>query len=248
MPKRPVTVTALCLIIPLAAAFIGPQTIRSGTVTNLYGLQEWREEALSTAYTLEAYQPPTSSPPQSFGMVPILPFPFNDILLPGQTKQLHLYEERFHLLFEEALDNHSVVGMGLLAGSGMMTLMPLLEVESFTRHGYDPDWKSRGDGMGNGSIFVTVRAVGRAKVIDELEQEEPYMRARVVEVVDVGGKMNGVGMVKEKSARLEGESSEMEVGSGIAATIETLILSLASMGEFAFKLTGLHCILFQFGT
>lgn len=233
MPKRPVT--TLCLTIPLAAAFIGPQTICSRTATNLNGLQEWREEALSTAYTLEAYQPPTSSHPQTFGMVPILPFPFNDILLPGQTKQLHLYEERFHLLFEEALDNHSVLGMGLLAGTGMMTLLPLLEVESFTRLGYDPDWKSRGDGMGNGSIFVTVRAVGRAKVLDELEQEEPYMRARVVEVVDVRGKMNGVGMVKEKSERLEGESNEMEVGSGIAATIETLILSLASMGEFAVK-------------
>jgi Lon protease-like protein len=164
-------------------------------------------------------------------MIPILPFPFNDILLPGQTKQLNLYEERFHLLFEEALENHSVIGMGLLAGtSGMMTLLPLLEVESFTRLGYDPDWVSSGDGMGNGSILVTVRAVGRAKIVEELEQEHPFMRARVTEVVDDGG-MNGVGMVKEKSASVKGEVSEVEVGSMIAGTIETLILSLASMGK-----------------
>lgn len=124
-----------------------------------------------------------------------------------------------------------MIGMGLLAGtSGMMTLLPLLEVESFTRLGYDPDWVSSGDGMGNGSILVTVRAVGRAKIVEELEQEQPFMRARVTEVVDDGG-MNGVGMVKEKSPSVKGEVSEVEVGSMIAGTIETLILSLASMGK-----------------
>ena len=41
----------------------------------------------------------------------------------------------------------------------------------------------------------------------------------------------GVGLVKEKGGGVEGETSELEVGSMIAGTIEVLILSLAGMGE-----------------
>lgn len=228
MPKRRRIATSL-LILPLTTtlAFTSPHARRAAT--SLHGLSEWREEALSTAYTLDAYTS-SANAPKVVGSVPILPFPFHDILLPGQTKQLNLYEERFHVLFDEATENHSVIGMGLLAGAGMMTLLPLLEIESVVRLGYDEDWVSNGDGMGNGSIFVTVRAVGRARIVEELEQEEPYMRARVVEVVDDGG-MNGVGMVKEKSGKVEGEATEIELGSMIAGSIETLVLNLASMGE-----------------
>jgi hypothetical protein len=40
-----------------------------------------------------------------------------------------------------------------------------------------------------------------------------------------------VGLVKEKGGGVEGETSELEVGSMIAGTIEVLILSLAGMGE-----------------
>lgn len=125
--------------------------------------------------------------------------------------------------------------MGLLSGnSGMMTLLPLLEIESFTRKNYDPRWRSKGDGMGNGEIIVTVRCVGRAKIVSDeggLEQEEPFMKAKVVEVVDEKG-LNGVGLVKEKGGGVEGETgNELEVGSLIAGNIEMLILSLAGMGE-----------------
>ena len=148
--------------------------------------------------------------------------------------ELNLYEERFHKLFEDALENHSVIAMGLLAGgTGMMTLLPLLEIESFKRVDFDSDWPSKMDGMGKGSILVTVRSVGRAKIVDELEQEEPYMRAKVIEVVDESN-VNGVGMVKEKGVGVVGESNEVELGSMVAASIETLILNLSSLGEFSY--------------
>eukprot|EP00573_Skeletonema_grethae_P008974 CAMPEP_0201693812 /NCGR_PEP_ID=MMETSP0578-20130828/6280_1 /ASSEMBLY_ACC=CAM_ASM_000663 /TAXON_ID=267565 /ORGANISM="Skeletonema grethea, Strain CCMP 1804" /LENGTH=64 /DNA_ID=CAMNT_0048179395 /DNA_START=178 /DNA_END=369 /DNA_ORIENTATION=+ len=63
--------------------------------------------------------------------------------------------------------------------------MPLCEVESFTRFGASEHWVDDGSGMGNGSIFVTIRAVGRVKIVEEdLLQEEPYIKARVVEVLD----------------------------------------------------------------
>ena len=93
------------------------------------GIDEWREESLQSKYTLDSYNnSPISSTP---GVVPILPFPFSgeylcffvhiictilcnyslvpslDLLLQGQRTQLNLYEDRFHKLFQDAMDNHS---------------------------------------------------------------------------------------------------------------------------------------------
>mmetsp|Transcript_26468 Transcript_26468/g.56316 ORF Transcript_26468/g.56316 Transcript_26468/m.56316 type:complete len:219 (-) Transcript_26468:11-667(-) len=182
------------------AARIRPSSSR------LHGIQEWRDEALESKYTLESYLQSNSLPSSVPAVVPILPFPFNDILLQGQRKQLNLYEKRFHDLFEDAVENHcGVVGMGLLAGNGMITTLPLCEVESFTRFGTDKNWVDKADGMGNGSIFVTIRAVGRVKIAEgELMQEEPYMKARVVEILDDDASFEGGGMKERSSGRVTG--------------------------------------------
>ena len=43
----------------------------------------------------------------------ILPFPFTDCLVQGETKQLRLYEDRFIQLFDTVMEEHSgVVAMG----------------------------------------------------------------------------------------------------------------------------------------
>eukprot|EP00581_Thalassiosira_minuscula_P002442 CAMPEP_0183736074 /NCGR_PEP_ID=MMETSP0737-20130205/48442_1 /TAXON_ID=385413 /ORGANISM="Thalassiosira miniscula, Strain CCMP1093" /LENGTH=493 /DNA_ID=CAMNT_0025969989 /DNA_START=61 /DNA_END=1542 /DNA_ORIENTATION=- len=211
----------------------------SSTSSCLYGIQEWRDEALSSKYTLDSYAPPpsSSSVPATSAIpatVPILPFPFSDILLQGQRTQLNLYEQRFHELFQDAMDNHcGMVGMGLLAGQGMITTLPLCEVESFSRFGSEENWIGEGNemgAMGNGSIFVTIRAVGRCKISeDELIQEDPYMKARVVEIFDEDVSLQE-GAVKEKSSgAVKGESSPVEVASTVAGTIENLMVSLSSM-------------------
>ena len=69
------------------------------------------------------------------------------------------------------MENHSaVLAMGLLAGSGIVYTLPLVEVESYSRlEGFD--------------IFVTIRVVGRVKLIKVL-QEEPYLKAVCIEMVD----------------------------------------------------------------
>jgi len=124
----------------------------------------------------------------------------------------------------------------LLGGKGMITTMPLCEVESFTRFGQQDDWVDDGYGMGNGSIFVTIRAVGRARIVEsDLIQEEPYIKARVVEVLDeevcleVGD--NGIKEMSggEEGEGVVGESSPVQVGSLIASTIENMLVSLSSM-------------------
>ena len=153
-----------------------------------------------------------------------------DLLLQGQRTQLNLYEDRFHKLFQDAMGNHSgMVGMGLLAGNGMITTLPLCEVESFTRFGTDENWVDKGDGMGNGSIFVTIRAVGRCKIIsdDGMLQEEPYFKATVCELLDEDLALEGL---KEKgNTELSGVSSPIEIASTIANNIENEMVSIANL-------------------
>ncbi|KAL7428509.1 hypothetical protein ACHAXM_001297 [Skeletonema potamos] len=208
--------------------------------TSLYGIQEWRDQAYEEHYTLEIFNQAMNpdKPPQIPATVPILPFPFTDILMQGQRKQLNLYEKRFHDLFQDAMENHhGMIGMGLLLGRGMITTMPLCEVESFTRFGYDENnWVDTGNGMGNGSIFVTIRAVGRAKIVEsDLIQEEPYFKARVVEVMDEPINMEvGIGIKERVSSsssdnKVSGESSPVQIGSLVASTIENLMVTLSSM-------------------
>jgi hypothetical protein len=219
---------------PPARSFISlpHATVRIDSVgTRLHGINEWRDQALESKYTLDSYNQSASSSAIP-ATIPILPFPFSDVLLQGQRTQLNLYERRFHELFQDAMDNHcGMVGMGLLAGNGMITTLPLCEVESFSRFGGDENWVDRGNGMGNGSIFVTIRAVGRAKIFEsDLLQEGPYMKARVVELVDEDVSLGGGSGLKERvNGKLNGESSPLEVASLVAGNIENLILSLASM-------------------
>ncbi len=91
----------------------------------------------------------------------VLPFPLDDVLLQGETKELCLYEDRFHQLFEDSTTNHnSVVAMGLLAPpAGILQNMPLCEIENYRvmkgQTAFGTDF----------SILVTIRVVGRASLM-----------------------------------------------------------------------------------
>jgi len=101
----------------------------------------------------------------------VLPFPYEDVLLQGETKELRLYEDRFIKLFDECMSKHcGVVAMGLLAESGIIQTAPLCEIEAYNRM----------EGFG---IFVTIRVVGRVSLL-ELTQQEPYIKAICRELTD----------------------------------------------------------------
>eukprot|EP00986_Skeletonema_menzelii_P012252 scaffold6677_cov155-Skeletonema_menzelii.AAC.21 len=240
-PLRFLLVASLSAPILSSHAFLLPLSKTKQSSSSLYGIQEWRDQAYSEHFSLDIFNQQQAgtdnTPPAIPSTIPVLPFPFTDILLQGQRTQLNLYEQRFHQLFSDAMDNHhGVIGMGLLlGGSGMITTMPLCEVESFTRFGATDDWVDTGNGMGNGSIFVTIRAVGRVKIVEEeLIQEEPYIKARVVEVLDEPICLEqGSNGIKENNGSggsgVVGESSPVQVGSLVASTIENLMVSLSSM-------------------
>jgi len=156
------------------SAFLVPSVERSAftrtTSSSLMGISEWRDTIFDFPGTGDDRRlgVEQGAPPKE---ICILPFPYQEVLLQGETKQLRLYEERFIQLFEDCMENHSgVVGMGLLAQSGIIQSIPLCEIEAYNRM----------DGFG---IFATIRVVGRASLV-ELTQQEPYIKAVATEIID----------------------------------------------------------------
>jgi Lon protease-like protein len=156
----------LLLALPCCRAFLS-QNLKA-TSSPLFGISEWRDTMFSFPGSDRRIGTETGAPPKE---ICILPFPFSDVLLQGETKQLRLYEERFIKLFDTSMEKHSgMVGMGLLADSGIVQIVPLCEIEAYNR-------------MDEFGIFVTLRVVGRARLL-ELTQQEPHIKAVCVEVAD----------------------------------------------------------------
>jgi Lon protease-like protein len=166
-----------------------------GFSNQLFGISEWRD--------LEFQLPAPSRPlggeqgplPKS---ICLLPFPYEEVLLQGETKQLRLYEDRFIKLFDDCIQNHAgVVAMGLLAESGIIQAVPLCEIESYNR-------------MKEFGIFVTIRAVGRAK-LTEITQQAPYIKAVCTEISDkLPPKMELANLLGNKVESIMTSLSEME--------------------------------------
>lgn len=141
--------------------------------THLFGIAEWRDTVFDDEVS-------SSSPPTEIlstdGLLAkeicILPFPFNEVQLQGETRQLRLYEDRFLQLFDDAMENHSgMVAMGfIMENEGLLQTVPLAEIEAFNRM----------EGFG---IFLTVRVVGRARLVDVVKTA-PYIKAKCREIVD----------------------------------------------------------------
>ena len=125
----------------------------SSSTTALKDISEWRDQW----YTYPGTGDDRTLGKESSGTpreICLLPFPFDEVLLQGEQKQLRLYEERFLKLFEHATEkNCGVVGMGLCAEAGIIQSVPLCEIEAFNKM----------DGFG---IFMTIRVVSRAKILE----------------------------------------------------------------------------------
>lgn len=169
-------VVAVFLALASVSGFVHSFPVRKGSKCSsaLFGIVEWRDRMYNLPGTPSTDSNRIGAVNDSSPLkeICILPFPYSDVLLQGETKQLRLYEERFIKLFEDCMANHDgLVGMGLLAESGIIQTIPLCEIEAYNR---------MGQGFG---IFVTIRAVGRAK-IEDLLQQNPYIKAVCTEIVD----------------------------------------------------------------
>lgn len=185
------------LFIPSALAFAPRQKLsRRAAAGPLFDLSEWRDLDMDFPGTGDDRRlgNEQGALPKS---VCVLPFPYTDVLLQGETKQLRLYEDRFTQLFDDAMENHcGVVAMGLIADSGIIQTVSLCEIEAYNR-------------MEEFGIFVTIRVVGRAQLL-EITQQNPYIKAACLEISDK-------------------IPPNMELPNLVASNIENFMLLLSSM-------------------
>lgn len=90
-----------------------------------------------------------------------LMFSIDEMMLPGQSRYLHLYEERFVQLFQDALENSAVFALGFFSSeSEVLGVVTLVEIEEFQ--------------VLEIGVGVTIRAVTRGYV-EEIAGVEPYV-------------------------------------------------------------------------
>jgi Lon protease-like protein len=168
--RLPLAMLLLISILIISEAVVGFIVSPKRPQKMLFGIDEWRD----TDFELPGSSSGESRLGREEGIpkeVCILPFPYTDVLLQGETKQLRLYEDRFIDLFDDCMENHSgVVAMGLLAENGIIQTVPLCEIEAYNRM----------EGFG---IFVTIRVVARAQLL-QIVKQEPYIRAVCIELRD----------------------------------------------------------------
>jgi hypothetical protein len=181
---------------PAVLAFTTPSHITRRPPTQLFGISEWRDLWFDYPGMLDDSRWGTRSEPPPKEIC-ILPFPYNEVCLQGETKQLRLYEDRFIQLFDHSMEkNGGVVAMGLLAESGIIQTVPLCEIEAYNRM----------EGFG---IFVTLRVVGRAQLLN-ISQQEPYLK----------------GVCRELTDKIP---PNLELPNLMASNIENFMLTLRSM-------------------
>ncbi|XP_022155251.1 uncharacterized protein LOC111022391 isoform X1 [Momordica charantia] len=112
--------------------------------------------------------------------LPLLPFDVNDVLVPSESKTLHLYEARYLALLEESLFRknklfvHFVLDpIAVSDTSGELSFAArhgcLVLIENVER-------------LDVGAL-VTIRGIGRVKIIEFL-QADPYLRGTILPVRD----------------------------------------------------------------
>ncbi|XP_065013102.1 uncharacterized protein LOC135641573 isoform X1 [Musa acuminata AAA Group] len=124
--------------------------------------------------------------------LPLLPFQMNEVLIPSESKTLHLYEARYLALLEESLSRkklfvHFVLDpvLSSISSSGASYAARygcLVAIESVKR-------------LEIGAL-VSIRGISRVNII-ELMQMEPYLRGLVVPMLD-----NVSGQEKELEQKL----------------------------------------------
>ncbi|CAN1159563.1 hypothetical protein LINPERHAP2_LOCUS22789 [Linum perenne] len=112
--------------------------------------------------------------------LPLLPFNSNEVLVPSESKTLHLYEARYLALLEEALVQknlfvHFVLDPVSISDSGS-------EASFAARYGCLVNLESV-ERLDVGAL-VSVRGIGRVKLVGFL-QSEPYLRGEVMPIQDI---------------------------------------------------------------
>ena len=194
--------------------------------TQLYDLSEWRDQFFEVPKDVTEFvetQLPDDNKiiDEPIREICVLPFPLDDVLLQGETKELCLYEDRFHQLFETSTKCHnSVVAMGLLAPpAGILQNMPLCEIENYRvmqgQTAFGTDF----------SVLVTIRVVGRASLlyIQDEDDDLEFLKGWCVEINDEDTNEDIIDEGNQLADRLDGLITDIQIME------DRLLLSSGSM-------------------
>jgi len=152
----------------------------------------------------------------------LLPFPMEEALLPGETKQVHLFEARFLQLFTDAAENHDCLGAMLFTpGGNIAAVSTLLEVEEFRREDV--------------GVWARLKCVGRIKLRSVSQTDYQYVNAEVEPVFDAR-RSGAAGGVQQGAVAPSGEQGRVaEDASAAAAQVREMHASVLGMRR---KLSG----------
>ncbi len=121
-------------------------------------------------------------PPEFAGTVRLFPLP-NLVLFPGVIQPLHIFEDRYRRLTEDALESDQLIAMASLRPGweedydGAPPIYSAVCLGQIVAH-------SR---LEDGRYNLLLRGVCRARVEQELSSGTPYRQARVALLTDCGG-------------------------------------------------------------
>ncbi|KAE8649021.1 hypothetical protein Csa_007982 [Cucumis sativus] len=112
--------------------------------------------------------------------LPLLPFGVNDVLVPSESKTLHLYEARYLALLDESLFRKNKVFVHFVLDPVAVSDSSR-EISFAARHACLV-FIENVERLQVGAL-VTIRGIGRVKII-ELLQVDPYLRGTILSVRD----------------------------------------------------------------
>lgn len=160
--------------------------------------------------------------------LPLLPFNTNEVLVPSESKTLHLYEARYLALLEESLLRkklfvHFVLDPILISNSGTEASFAarygcLVIIENIER-------------LDVGAL-VSIRGIGRVKLLNFV-QSEPYLKGEVIPLQDrfIGANEISSKVIAVKDALRSLNSLEIKLKAPKEELLQTCIANSLTWAE-----------------
>ena len=193
---------------------------------------------LAAASWVRAGRAPSTS--YSLGL---LPFPLEEALLPGECKQVHLFEARFIQLFADATEKHNgCLGAMLFSPNGnVASITTLLEIEEYKKQEF--------------GVWAKLKCVGRVRLTDVKQTDFEYVMGTCEPFADVEESSSSTASLSDQAAAqvasLTGdaakEGGDVEVDEDAKAAMMQAAAKAAAAADVSEEevLSAAHALLFR---